>query len=479
MTDILEDTLPQEHFVDNGANRDPVAFLQAVEQVEAAIAEAQGETIHMGEAAVRTDIPSSYGEFQAFPEHRVEYPESVVGALGELFSEYNDAVSSLVDQNVEDPTDYQYLRTTGSDGSEESGGFRNLFIQIDMAGLPESFLETADTLDPDVLKEVLRRRIFELDDSLAMYNMMRGIHSTDEEPSPFKQQFDAALDRVREETGRPIAVLAVTEEKYQAIMASELGITDGAVPPTRYVRETIGFDRVFGPKEFKQHLEDNGGESTYLVYARTSDPLSKLKRPDQDTTPPPELLANDKCRAAIRACALTLNVDNPHADPEEVIPLNDTKVALPAMGMGFRVDAPEDLTTEEFARWAAEHGVDPDESTLRAKPIGGVYGAFGAFTGKPNKMAASGSKLGNEIARRGAYLVQPELPAATVHNAGDGRDYAYIDRIFFTTRSDGQVQHVGGFRNFLPVDSGEAKKNNIHGNGSTVWGKIVERPAAA
>ena len=423
------------------------------------------ETRHstpLGRITVRDGIPSSYGEFKTFADYQVIYPLSVVTAIQELCKEYHTVFSKSVRAHTEASTDYQLLLM------DNQTNYINLFVQVDMAGLSTDFIETTKHLDVYTVKELISGRVFEIDDSLAMYNLMRGIHSG-YKPSAFKMNFDAALTEVRNRAARPIAILATTTEKYHAIMQTELGIMDGSIPSTEYVQNTIGFDKVFGPEEFKEHLATNDGKSLYLLYVRASPPVHTLKNADVESS---ELLTNHEYRRIIRANALTINIDNPQADSMGLTIVNDSKASLPDMGMGFRINTTADIRTKEFIKWNKRVGIDL-ATPVRAKPVYGAHGAHGAFTTRIQTMAKPESKLEKAIEKWGAYLIQPEIKATEIHNTTNAITYGFVDRLFVYSRPDGSTEFLGGLRNFIPTSSHEAKKNNYHGNSDAVWGEII------
>lgn len=412
------------------------------------------------EVITRNDIPSSYGKFKIFSNHQIIYPQCIIDALKGICRENERVVSDIAYQHTESPTDYRFLKL-----NNDRDDFINLFVQVDMGGLSDIFLADADKFPPHILSTILKNRIFEIDDSLAMYNLMRDIHSVDG-PSSFKTRFDSALEEVRLRTGRKIAILATSDEKYESILRTELGILDGSTPSDDYVRRTIGFDRAFGPSAFKKHLQENENFSKYALYVRTSPSFDDLKNPNGK--PISELLVNPTYRRIIRANSLTINVD----DPASNVVLSDSKAALPIMGMGYRANSLADIDSGTFLEWLVSRGLTPD-MFVRAKPIYGAYGAHGAFTTPVRNLL--GARLENAIEKWGPYLIQPEILAATIRNNWDKKEYGFVDRLFIYSRCDGSGEFIGGLRNYMPTTSKEAKKNNYHGNSDAVWGEIVSQ----
>lgn len=424
-------------------------------------------TSSLGAVNSREDIKSTLGPFQTYPEYKTIYPQVVTQALENLYAEYNQAFRRLVAANKEWDTDYQYCLLP--DGTPI-----NSFVQIDMVGLPAGFLEQAETLREEDVREALRGRIFEIENSIAMYSLLEYFFSDGTQDTLFKRQFRAGLDDIRQKYGRPIALLAVTDQKYQAMRETEFGKRDGETLTDDEVREYSGFDKFFSPEGFKKYLEENGGQSDYLLYVRSSDPVAKMKRPDLVINE--ELLADDNLRRIIKANALTFNIDNPNLPIGDSRRINDTKEYLGAMGMAFTVFYGEDLASSEFNSYLRSQGVDPTqvesgEKLLRAKPMKGTYGGYGHFRGTLGD-ARFRRDLRDALLKRGSYVIQPELQNPTITNEDDGHSYMYIDRVFFST--DGQnYRFMGGERTLMPIDSIEAQRNRVHGNSSSVYAEII------
>lgn len=443
----------------------------------------------LGPLIERTDIKSNVGPFLVLPDYKVQYPPVVTEALGNLYTEYNQAFRPVVAANREWETDYQYAITP--DGTP-----LNRWVQIDMVALPTGFLRAAACLPEEDVREVLRGRIFELENSIAMYQLLQKIFSDGTEDTFFKRQFRSSLDDLRQNTGKKVALLAVTDQKHQAMRESEFGKLGEEQLTDDEVKELSGFDRFFGPAEFLTYLEQNGGESDYLLFARTSDPVSKLRKPSTQVHNP--LLEDPNIRQIIKAHAVTFNVDNPEwpvGDPRRI---NDTKVYLPEIGMGYPMYAFEDLLsagfidhlyngksfveytegnqlTPSFADYLRSQGIDDEllrsgEVPLRAKPMQASYGGYG------HERANLGNgrflrDLRKGLRERGPYIIQPELRLPTIVNSTTDQTYVYIDRNFFAT--DGTtIKFMGGFRSLMPVVSQEADRGRVHGNGSTVWAEI-------
>lgn len=442
----------------------------------------------LGNIVKRKDIKSSMSPFQTLPEYKTIYPQVVTQALGELCDEHNRAFSPLVETNREWDSDYLYC-TQGTMPV-------NFAVQIDMVGLPQAFLREATNMSVAVARETLRGKIFEMENSLAWYQFLEKIFSREQEYSFFKKRFLACLVNLRKRFGMPIALLAVTNQKYSAMRELEFGKSDGEPISDAEVFDLSGFDRFFGPTEFRQHVEENRGECQYLLYARTSDPVAKLKNPALVVEN--SLLSDHSMRRIIKAYALTLNIDAPEMQYAKRI--NDTKEYMPGMGMAFPVHSEESLFSSEFrehlyarklyagfngtsrlapefVRYLQSREIDPmeiesGEISLRAKPLKGTYGCYGHITGKL-PVTEFRKELRRELRKRGVYVVQPEMETPVIVNETDGQAYTYIDRNFFSSANGQQSEFLGGFRSLMPLDSIEAKESRIHGNSLTVYAEIT------
>lgn len=429
--------------------------------------------INMGVVVVRDDIESLQDEsdeklpFHVMPEYRVHYPPTVIQAIGELYAEYNQKFKKLVEANREWDTDYKYA--TSSDGTPN-----NYFVQIDMEALSDELLQEAANRNVAEVKEDLRKRIFEIENSLAMYVLLRKIFEQQKGGTTvFKERFGAGLDALREKNKKPIALLAVTRDKYQAMRRSEFGKKDGEELTDDEVRELSGFDRLFGPDEFEAYLAENGGECGYQLYARTSDPVAKLKNPDVVVEVP--LLENPKTRRIIKANAITFNIDNPQGSFESRI--NDTKAYLKAMGMAFEITHEDDITSPAFAEYLINQGVDPELvaaglAQIYLKPEKGVYGCYGQINGAITEKGMK-KKTRKGLRDRGTYVAQPRINIPVLVNNQSGDAFTAIDRNFFHF-VDGKPIFMGGFRSLVPLTSVEAQKGRNHGTDNTHWVQVQD-----
>jgi len=448
---------------------------------------AEKQTAQLGNVVVRTDIKSSLSPFLVLPEYRTQYPEVVTQALVNLYAEYNRAFNPLVKANREWDTDYQFCMTSNETPI-------NRWVQIDMVGLPDGFMKTATNFNEEDVREALRKRIFEIENSLAMYQILENLFSNGQQDTLFKRQFRASLDALRERYGKPIALLAVTDQKYQAMKESEFGKSAEETLVDAEVMELSGFDRFFGPEEFKKYLEENRGKCDYLLYVRSSDPVAKLKKPDTVVENP--LLENPDMRRIIKKHAITFNIDAPSMD--YVRRINDTKAYMPIMGMGIEVCSDTDILSTEFAahlsggkpyasygknrlspefvKYLRSQGIDPakvesGETALRAKPMKGAYGGYGHLRGVLGNTVFR-KELRQSLRSRGHYVMQPEMQTPIITNESDGIAYTYIDRVFLSTINGTNYRFMGGCRSLMPLDSSEAKNGRNHGSKHTVYAEI-------
>ncbi len=444
----------------------------------------------LGCMVVKDDIRSSLGPFRILPRYKIVYPNIVVSALANLYDEYNNSFCHLIEKNREWDTDYQYCMR------ERSPVPVNFGIQIDMVGLSQNLLEVVSSLGVREIQETLRRRIFEIENSLAMYQLLERIFKPDDDDSFFKKEFRASLARLKRRFKKPIALLAVTDQKYEAMRQSEFGKASGEPLTDTEVTEMSGFDRFFGPGEFREYVSGKKGKCDYLLYARTSDPVVKLKKPELSVEHP--LLADADMRRVIKAHTVTVNIDNSAWSIADERRVNDTKEYMLPMGLGFGVHSQLDVFTvwfaahlraqkpytdyfgdrfsDTFVRYLQEQGFEREqilsgEVKLRCKPMRGTYGCYGHVVGLLND-GDFRNEFRNNIRKRGPYVIQPEMQIPVVINETDGQAYTYIDRNFLTT--DGRnYRFMGGFRSLMPLHSVETHNGRNHGNRETVWAEIT------
>lgn len=452
----------------------------------------EGEERDLGEIVVLDDLPSlkevhekdgtvryEHARFNTLPDNVSEYPDNALVAIAQLHDEYNRSFAPLVEKNREFERDYQYC-LTGPDGTPV-----NFFVQVDMVGLPHAYLAEAARRPVHEIREDLRNNMFEIENSLAMANLLEEMFRRRGEQSYFDMQFRASMDDIRAKFGMPIALLAVTEPKYEAMRLSEYGKKPGEDLTDEEVMAISGFDTLMGPEQFIQHIEEmkrQGKESGYLFYARTSDPVAKLKNPLLKVDHP--LLSDPRYREIIKAYTLTMNIDNPDDDYRSGRLINDTKEHLPSIGMGFAINSPDFLEDPNFwphlrayliGQGVSAEDVDSGKAMAHYKPMFTSYGAYGHGRGPVGKEAFING-LRKTIAERGPVILQREMKVPKIRNTNpsDGRAYAYIHRNFFY--NDGfRFRFLGGFNNGMPVGSNEEKKGRIHGNGEAVWGENLPK----
>lgn len=447
-------------------------------------------SLRLGQIQQRNDIRSSIGPFHLLPEYKIIYPKIVVDALSHIYAEYNEAFCTLVEQNKESETDYQYCMR------EQSPIPVNFGVQIDMVGLPQSLLEATSYMNIREVEALLRKRIFEIENSMAMYQLLEGIFRPASGDSFFKMEFRGALARLKRRFDRkPIALLAVTDQKYEAMRQSEFGKSGDEPLTDAEVTEMSGFDRFFGPVEFRDYIAAKKGKCEYLLYARTSDPVAKLKKPELVVDHP--LLNDPVMRRVIKAHSVTINIDDPSWSVGDGRRINDTKAYMLPMGLAFGARSQLDVFTPGFAvhlsarkpyaeyegdrfsrtfvSYLQEQGfsrqqIEAGEVGLRCKPMNGTYGCYGHVSGLLAESDFRNS-LRNNLRKRGPYVIQPEMQVPTLVNRTDGQEYTYIDRNFLTT--DGRnYRFMGGFRSLMPVHSIETRNGRNHGNAETVWAEI-------
>ncbi len=423
------------------------------------------KTFNLGILVERSDIKSSEGPFLYAPEYDVQYPESVTNALSLLYAEYNRAFTQLVRGNIEWPEDYRYCTGPG-------GLFVNRWVQIDMPGLATEFLKGAMEMTPPNVVNILRSKIFEIENSLAMYQLSMRSFPRGNQPSFFDLRFRESLETIRRQYKKPVALLATTDEKYRAMRKAEFGKYGEDQLTDREVQDLSGFDRFFSPSQFREQVEFYG-DSKYLLFVRDSDPIQKLRRPDIKIQEP--LLSDARMRRIIKRNSLTLNVDNPAWSMNDVRRIKDTKLYLPPMGMGIPISNVEDLDSEAMTTFVRKvRGQDipaqQDSVELRAKPMRSAYGAYGQLSGTVSD-GEFRRRLRGEMRLRGDYIVQPEMLIPLLVNGDTGLTYGYTDRLFMSY-AENDYQFMEGFRYLVPVTSEEYKRGRMHANAETITARI-------
>jgi len=382
--------------------------------------------------------------------YKIKYPQSVVNALGILFNEYNQAFKPLIGANREWNTDYQYCF--------QNGVPTNCMVQIDMVGLDREFLERAKNMDPGIIADELRGKIFEIENSIADYGYLRAV-GVDIRP---------VLDSVRQQFQRPIALLATTQRKYGEMRVAEFGEErEGEMVSDEKVMQLSGFDVFWGPEEFKKYLEENNGKCDYLLYVRSSAPKTQLRDPRAREAQP--LLSGDQFREVIKANAITFNIDDPNIPVGGAQRINDTKLYMPQIGMGYPIYCIADLETDGFRKFLREIG--SENPIVRVKPALESYGGYGQLRGTIDSRFIR--DLNSEMRARGPYILQDEKPNSRIIDE-NGIEYLFIDRNYLAW-CNGGVVYLGGERTLMPVSSQEAKSGRVHANEDAILANISLR----
>ena len=435
------------------------------------------------------EIKSTIGISYILNEYKVMYSKKIIQALSDLYLEYNTAFTPLVHASKEWKEDYMFC--------DNSDVYINYFVQIDMLGLTEDFLNSIEALSVYEIKNALKGKIFEIENSLAMYQSMEENFRGNNVASFFRINFRNSLDEIRNKHGKKIALLAVTDQKYVSMKQIEFGKQCDEILNDDEVLALSGFDKFFSPGEFIKHLEENNGESNFLIYVRSSDPIDKLKNPDVIVDHP--LLSNDDIRRVIKKYSITLNIDNPEWDKNSHRRINDTKEYLLQMGMGFQCSTLEDIFTsdflaylqngkayidyqssrftEKFKKYLCLQGlniseIESGEVMLRFKPMKGTFGCYGHLRGTLSDKRIR-KDLKNNLLKRGSYIIQPEMQSPIIVNSeNQDEEYMYIDRMYFSF-VNGKVTCLGGERTMMPITSTDAAKNRGHGSSTTVYAEIL------
>ena len=440
-------------------------------------------------------LQSSLWSVSVIDWYDVKYPQLVIDVLWELYQEYNLAFSDLIIKNRENDGDYKYT-------FDENWNPTNYFVQIDMTWLPEWFLDEVErwSISKRQLKEILRNRIFELENSLAMYQLLSVVFSRNWEPTRFWETFRWLLDKLREKHWKPIALLAVTQEKYEAMLLSEFWSDSQNITPDK-VKDLSWFDAFFWPEQFQRMLDENGWKCPYLLYTRSSLPVSQLRNPEDNWHA--SILDDDNLRRIVKENSITYNVDSSSMAYSDRI--NDTKEYQQEMWIAFWFDSIDELFTKEFLehlrngkqpkvwtlyssyswprlsekfrefiekRWVDSTLVDNWEIKLRFKPMKEAYWCYWHLSGSldDKKLRA---ELSRNLRRRWSYVVQVDMLQPKISDEADEREFTYIDRVFFWINPQNWAPtFMWWFRSLMPLDTEEAKKWRNHWNSETQWVEI-------
>lgn len=437
-------------------------------------------------------IQTSLAAINIFKDYKVQYPQIVIDVLWELYKEYNDAFKTLINNNRESSQDYQYC-------CDNDWNPINYFSQIDMTWLPQEFLDHINNgkLSKDEIKAILRSRVFEIENSLAMYQLLERMFTLDCSESNFKKNFRFIIDSIRKKYNKPIALLAVTDEKYLEMKANEFWKNSDDDLSPKEVSELSGFDYLLSPSQFQELAEGYKDDFPYLIFARTSLPVSVLKKPTIES--PTSLLNNDVYRSIIKKNSITYNIDAPEFWSDKKI--NDTKKYLSLMNMAYDIWDRKDIFSDEFntflekwwayndykwdrlsqwfydfiiSQWVTPEKVALWNTKIRCKPLDESYWCYGHLSFALND-AEKRSRLGKEIKNRWKYCIQIEMNMPEVQNASwDSIQYSYIHRnLFGIDAGSWEPLFMWWVVCYMPIDSKEAEQWRNHWNNKVVYAEIV------
>jgi len=410
----------------------------------------------LGPTHTNHDIPSKLGPFMVRNQYCVEMPANVTKALLEITHEYNTAFSRVVEQNLEIPSAYQYAL------DKETGEYINLVFQIDMRALPQEFLISLNSYEIPVIKEVLKRSVFEFEDSLAMLNLLRMQFETNG-VSQFRDGLDRTFDSLRTTHCKGIALLATTQEKLDSILACELGVEHISDVDDQTVKQLLGYDKLIGPEEYLGMLENNSA-GDYLLYVRSSSPVANLRDPRIEV--PPTILDEQSIRHEILSNCITLNLGA----------LNDTKIALLSMGLGVEISSEnlaQVLENREINELCAEYGLDIKDPRLRLKPRDGVFGCYGHHTMNVSDLEGGKrkKKIVKDLKQRGEYIVQAELPSTQFSSNGEILNAIHRNFVGYNMQSH-QYETIEGVLAMMPVNP-NARILTVHGSSSSSYSPVI------
>lgn len=451
-------------------------------------------------------IPLYEGETPplALREYEVHYPESLIEAYRIACGKYDQQFMELVDRHKMWGSDYQYAPFT-------------LAFQVDGPAYSNEFLKQAEFMSPIVLAEFITKRVFEFEANIAAYGLNGRLWPN----GTTNNTWHAALENVRQRTGKKVAVLAGTEQKLDEMVLYEMGFTRDQLMSAEAVRSLTGFDAFLGPNDLVSiYQQYHGDDCPYLFFGRTSRPKSWLRDPahhiDEGFLAQPEILK------FVRAHALTHNFDDPKLPFNHPAILMDTKEALVMMEAAYLVTQPSDIYSQEFLTYLTDNGIDisdiaersliqsqknklgglflgfpsasllsealithlqargsdpvlvsSGEQKVRAKPLKQHYGIYGHEVGSVNR-AKFLNELMKQVKMRGEYIIQPEFNNLhIVDSAHQHESYVAIDRVFFVRGADGDLHPMESCRSLMPAQSLEGKKNNVHEGSHTRCVRIV------
>ncbi|MDA9128961.1 hypothetical protein N9J72_00595 [Candidatus Gracilibacteria bacterium] len=431
-------------------------------------------------------IFSSSGKNITFQEAQIQisYPTQIKQALIDLYKEYNLYFGKVITECTQGQTQYPSIgdyKTTSN------------FVQIDMMGIPKGFLDFVqeNNIPIALVKEVLRKKIFEIENSVAAYSLLSHI-GTPEGNSVFNQGLKAGIKSINSSTGKNVILLCLSQEKYESVMRFDIGIQNIDNYERKDITSSTGFYDVYSPADLQRSIEEN---EDILFYTRSSLDIGDLKKPNG--TIANTLLGEKDVFEYVRSRSITHNIDNPNGSSENTT--NDTKKYMPQMGIGYPVSSIEEIYTEEYLNYLSGkrkndffgkiytnnfgaflqgYGYNNDDIRggkieIHAKPQDLAYGVYGHIIGdfsdgKKRKMFKQG------LETRGDYIIQPRMKQSLYTDSQTEISYIYIDRVFlYFDYESGEIESMGGFRNHMPKESNDGKKGVVHGGPQTVYSNIT------
>lgn len=464
-----------------------------------------GPVTHLSPRYVGDEPPS------ALREYKIVLPKSLNEAYALLCEEHDQAMMQIVEGHKEWETDYQFAP-------------KSLAFQVDGLAYPPQFLQYASGIEPEVLADFLKARVYEIHNNISWYDLNGRLWPDGTTNATWHQ----TLDELRQRVGKKVALLATTEAKLKKLFFQELGgVRKNYFPSDEEIRSITGFDAFMGPVELFEHFKKySGNDSDYVFYGRCSRPTYWLEDPTISIDEP--FLSDPQLRRYVRKYAITHNFDNPNHTLFDPRVITDTKAALCLIGSGYVATKPDDIYSQEFLKFLEEKkiipekticnddqlseekrkklgkylekflfdyprvsifspkfvmyldsvGVDPNSvangvQRVRAKPLRRHYGAWG-HTRSTITGANFVSRLMDEEQIRGPFLLQPEFKNFEVIDKNTGIHYLVIDRIFFVRGNEGRLKRMEGIRAFMPKDSPPGQRNNVHDSRYTLDARILE-----
>lgn len=381
----------------------------------------------------RDDIPAYFpnGTKANFLEswNAILYPPQILEVLKELFQEYTQVFSRLV-QNKTKEGNYCL-------------SWQNCFIQIDMAGLPSDFLDMVKQgiFSHQELKEILRKSIFEMENSLAAYSLLRSLWDSQE--NQFWSVMNETLWNIRDEFRSAVVLATLTDEKHAGVLHFDAGIPkDFWWNIQLEIQKNTWFDDVFSPQDLVTAYKEN---SQVILYTRASLDRIWLANPNASTRS--WMLDDIEFRKFLRAKSLTYNIDTPD-DAENR--LNDTKEYMPDIGMGYIISDIWDIISQDYQaylsrnkahevfdkeiftdamknflsqQWLSSEEIESGQGELQCKPLLDTYGGYGqvAWSIRDGNMR---SKLTKEMKKRKIYTATENAKSCMYR-------YRYRKKIYF------------------------------------------------